>query len=178
MYVNSNNLAKFEWENEIPFKTDVVNRTLHALLGEGERPGKPDHVLSLISYNTEGKKWGLNCTGPEHNDAFGTHSFGQVNSSFSIQVKAVGDNTQMKITVSAREGNFYGGSNQSYLQAECDKFIKALSYYLDNQNLVDEWHNVTKPQSIEANKNAANSGCMVIIPLFMGAGALLTYLLS
>ena len=170
------NLAKFEWENEIPFSIDVVSKTLHAVIGEGTEPRNNDYVLGLLNYNKEDKKWNINSLNRVHNDAFGTHSFGQVNSSFSITIKKVGEeSTNMKIVVSARQGNYVGGGNQSYLQAECDKFINALSYYLEHQDIVTDWHDNFKPQSIESNANSGGTGCVLFIPFVIGVGGVITY---
>jgi hypothetical protein len=173
------NLAKFEWENDIPFSVEVVNKTLHATLGEGG-PGKPDFVLGFLNYNNENKKWGINSVDPTHNDTFGTHGFGQVNSSFSITVKSVNEKTtNMKIIVSARQGNFIGGGNQAYLQDECQKFITALSYYLEHQDMVDNWVENYKPQTLAKNAQQKNNkGCALFIPFFIGVGGLATYVLS
>ena len=174
------NLAKFEWENEIPFPIDVVNKTLHAVLGEGEEPRQKDFVLGLLSFNKEDRKWGINSVSPTHNDTFGTHGFGQVNSSFSITVKSIDEKTtNLKIIVSARQGNFIGGGNQAYLQAECEKFINAMSYYLEHQDIVEDWHDNFKPHSLEKNVQNNNKGCatFLILPLLIGAGGYITYLL-
>ncbi len=84
-----NNIAKFEWGNEIPFSIDTVNMTLHAIIGEGEDPGSKDHVLCLLSFNKKNRKWDINTLYPNHNDMFGIHGFGQVNSVFSITVKSI-----------------------------------------------------------------------------------------
>ena len=171
------NLGKFEWENEVPFSIDVINKTLHAVIGEGEEPRNKDYVMGLLVNN---RKWGLNSVYPKHNDVFGTHSFGQVNSSFSITVKATGDNsTSMKIVVSGRQGNFIGGANQAYLQAECEKFIDALTYYLEHQEPIKYWHETYKPQTLQKKAQANNKGCAMslLLPIVIGAGGLITYLL-
>lgn len=167
---NVDNLAKFEWENEIPFPVAQVKKTIHAMIGEEPM------ILGLLSYNTEKKKWDLNSLNPSINEAFGSYGFGQVNSSFSITVKEVSENsTNLKITVSARRGGLYG--NQPYLQSECDKFNKALGYYLEHQDQVDKWHNEFRPAKIEENNNSSKSGCMVVLPLIIGAGSLALYLI-
>lgn len=174
------NLAKYEWENEIPYPKDEVNRTLHAVIGEGEETGGLDYVLGFLDYNKENRKWGLNSLLRNHNDAFGTHSFGQVNSSFSITVKAINDNsTVLKIVVSARQGNFIGGGNIAYLQGECEKFIKALSYYLERQDVVKDWEENIKPQMLAKNAQVKGKGCAMILllPLILGLGGFITYLL-
>lgn len=174
------NLAKFEWDNDIPFSIDVVNKTLHAMLGEGEAPRDKDFVLGLLRYNKENRKWSLNSINPNHNDTFGTHSFQQVNSGFSITVKAISEtSTNMKIVVSARQYNFIGGGNQLYLQAECEKFINALSYYLEHQDIVTDWDEIFKPQSLKENAEAKGKGCalFLFLPLIIGIGSLITYFL-
>lgn len=168
---NVDNLAKFEWENEIPFPVAQVKKSIHAMIGE-ETPNK---VLGLLMYNPEKMKWDLNCVGPVINEAFGSYSFGQVNSSISITVKEVSEKTTyLKITVSARRGGMYG--NQSYLQGECDRFNKALGYYLKHEDQIDRWHNEFKPSQISENASS-NSGCMVIVPLIVGGGMLAWQLL-
>ena len=174
------NLAKFEWENEIPYSKDVVNRTLHAVIGEGEETRDLDYVLGFLSYNKENRKWGINSLLRKHNDAFGTHSFGQVNSAFSITVKAINENsTDLKIVVSARQGNFIGGGNIAYLQGECDKFIDALSYYLERQDLVKDWEENFKPQTLANNAKVKGKGCamLLFVPFILGLGGFITYLL-
>ena len=164
----ADNLAKFEWENEIPFADTIVKNTIHAMIGE-EKP----MVLGLLDYNKKKQKWGLNCVHPESNEIFGTYSFGQVNSSFSITLKRLSDeSTNMKITVSARQGGPLNG-NLSYLQAECEKFNKALAYYLENQNEINDWNTNFKPQQLE---KVQNSGCVILIPLII-SGSLLSWLL-
>ena len=166
----ANNLNKFEWENEIPFAEEQVKRTLHALLGE---EGGVSGILMMDSVNE--KKWNLNCVNPECNDTFGSYSFGQVNSAFSITIKRVNETTSnLRIVVSERQGAFITG-NQAYLQTECNKFIKSLTYHLENPNLVDYWHNVTKPQREEVAKQVANAsssskGCILSVILLIILG--------
>ena len=53
----ADNLAKFEWENDIPFKESTVKKTISAMIGE-EKPS----VLGLLNYNTKKVKW----TGQTH----------------------------------------------------------------------------------------------------------------
>ena len=123
----ADNLAKFEWENEIPFRESMVKKTISAMIGEDKM------VLGLLNYNTKGQKWGINCVQPEKNDVFGSYGFKQINSSFAITVKKqTEDSTSLKITVSSVQGGWVSG-NIAYLQSECEKFNKALAYYLEHQ---------------------------------------------
>ena len=166
---NVDNLAKFEWENEIPYPVAQVKKTIHAMIGEWDT----NKVLGLLVSNTKKMKWDLNAPSSSINEAFGSYSLGQVNSSMSITVKEISEKaTNMKITVSARRGGLYG--NQSYLQGECDRFIKALGYYLEHEDEVDEWHNVSRPKQMA---DMSKSGCMVVIPLLIGGGMLAWQLL-
>lgn len=174
--MNVQNLGKFEWENEIPFPIDTVNKTLHAVLGEGKEPRSADFVLGLISSNKENRKWNLNTVSPTHNDVFGMHGFGQINSSFSITVKAVNETTtNLEVVVSARQGNVVGG-NLSFLQSECEAFITALSYYLEHQDIVKDWEENYKPQSLANKEKTGNSGCasVLLIPLMIGLGGIIS----
>lgn len=166
----TDNLAKFEWENDIPFKESTVKKTISAMIGE-EKPS----VLGLLNYNTKKVKWDLTCVQPEKNDIFGSYGFKQVNSSFAITVKKqTEDSTSLKIIVSAVQGGWLSG-NIAYLQSECDKFNKALAYYLEHQDEVDEWNTCFKPKSLE---DAQKSGCAVFIPLLLiGGGSLLSILI-
>ena len=160
------NLAKFEWENEIPFPIEKVKKSIHAMIGE------PD-ILGLINYNPKNNKWHLNSIDPIINASFGSYSFGQANSSVSATVKEVDEKTtNLKVTVSARRGGLYG--NQPYLQTECDRFNKALSYYLEHEDEVEVWHNEFKPSKKAAN-NSPKSGCMLIMPIIMAGGFLLWF---
>lgn len=151
----ANNLNKFEWENEIPFSIDQVKRTLHAMIGESMS------VSGLLNLDSEKLHWDLNCVDPENNDTFGSYSFGQINSKFSITTKGINENnSNLKITVVERQGAFITG-NQAYLQSECDKFIKAFTFYLEHPETIDNWYNVTKQHLEEVDKKAAeaaNSG--------------------
>lgn len=159
----ADNLAKFEWENEIPFNEDIVKKTIHAMIGE-ENP----KVLGLLNYNTNNTKWGVSSLNPESNDVFGSYGFGQVNSAFAITVKKVSEETtDLKIVVSSRQGGWLSG-NQAFLQSECEKFNKALVYYLQHQDEVNAWETTVKPNSISSAKK---SGCAVFIPLFLIGGA-------
>ena len=169
------NPTKIEWENEIPYSVVVLNRTLHAMLGEGEEPSNKDFVLGLLNFNKENRKWGITSVIPKHNDTFGSHSFGQVNSSISITVKAIDEKkTSLKIVTSARQGDFIGACNQSYLQDECEKFITALSYYLEHSELVIDWEENYKPQVLANNSQDRKKGCAMFlyIPLVVGASGL------
>ena len=137
----ANNLNKFEWENEIPFAEEQVKRTLHAMIGEG---------LNVSGLLSQEKKWDLTCVNSESNDTFGSYSFGQVNSIFSITTKKASENSShLHITISERQGAFITG-NQAYLQSECNKFIKALTYYLENTNPITWWYNDWKPRAEQA----------------------------
>ena len=160
----ANNLNKFEWENEIPFSEEQVKRTLHAMIGEG---------INLSGLLSQEKKWDLTCVNAECNDTFGSYSFGQVNSSFSITIKKVGENSShLHITISERQGAFITG-NQAYLQSECNKLIKALTYYLENTNPVKWWYDVWKPESEKkytqaTGKTAKSSvGCNILLIAFI-----------
>ena len=176
----ANNLNRFEWENEIPFSTEQVKRTLHAMIGESMT------VNGLLTLDADKLHWDLNCVNPENNDTFGSYSFGQINSKFSITVKSVDENNSgLRITVVERQGAFITG-NQAYLQSECDKFIKAFSFYLEHPDVVDNWYNVIKPHLDEVEKKAteaANSGpgcgtiATIIVVLGVGLGLLLAWLL-
>jgi hypothetical protein len=133
----ANNLNKFEWENEIPFSEEQVKKTLHAMVGEGSK------VSGLLNKN---KQWGLTCVNSESNDTFGSYSFGQINSVFSITIKKVNENnSHLHITISERQGAFITG-NQAYLQSECNNFIKALTFYLEDSNSITWWYDIWKPQ--------------------------------
>ena len=169
----ANNLNRFEWENEIPFSDAQIKRTLHAMIGE------PVMIYGLLRLDT---KWDLNCVNPENNDTFGSYSFGQVNSKFSITVKKVDENnSNLKITIVERQGAFITG-NQAYLQSECDKFIKALTYYLEHPDIVDNWHEIKKPELEKAANEVAKSspGCgtiaVVTIVLGVALGLLFAWL--
>ena len=161
---NLDNLAKFEWENEIPFPVAQVKKTIHAMIGDYDNK----HALGLLIFNKKNMEWDLTACDSSNNDAFGSYSFKQFTSIISVTVKEVSEkSTNMKITVSAT----YGG-NQRNLQDKCDKFNKALGYYLEHQDEVDEWHKEL-PQKIEEYKNA--KGCMVILPLIIGGGSMLAW---
>ena len=167
---STQNLIKYEWSNDIPFNIDKVKNTLHAMLGED----KPSMVLGLLSHNKQKNKWDLNCLNPDCNETFGSYAFGQVNSSFSITVTKTDENTtKLSIDVMNRQGGMY--SNQAYLQSECNKFNKALGYYLEHQDEVEDWYTNIKPNSIQQN---ANNGCALFIPLIIGAGSGLFWLFS
>lgn len=161
-------LAKFHFDNTIPFKEDVVKRTIKAMIGQD----RPESVLGLLNYNTTKTKWGVFPTIPSSNDTFGSYSFGQVKSSFAITVKKEDENsTHIAIDVSVRPGLATNGV--PYLQSECDKFTKALAYYLEHQDEVDVWERDFKPKQLEM---ASKSGCSVFISLIIGGGALLAWL--
>lgn len=161
----ANNLAKFEWENEIPFKEEQVKKTIHAMIGE-QKP----RVLGLLNWGN----WGLKCVLPENNDVFGTYSFAQINSIFSITTKKISEiSTHLKIVVSSREGSPLSG-DIPFLQSECEKFNKALAFYLENANEVEKWNSESKPSQLEAAKN---SGCAIFIPIIF-VGSLLSWLLK
>ncbi len=148
----ANNLNKFEWENEIPFQVDQVKNALHAMIGEGM------NIPGLLGLDADSLHWDLNCVNPENNDTFGSYSFGQVNSQFSITTKKVDENSSiLKILVSERQGAFITG-NQAYLQSECDKFIKALTFYLEHKDVVENWHKVLKPKWETEAQNSSSSG--------------------
>lgn len=167
----ANNLNKFEWENEIPFPETLLKRTVHAMIGE------PVMIYGLIKLN---EKWNLNCVNPENNDTFGSYSFGQVNSTFSVTVKKVDEqNSNLKVLVAERQGAFITG-NQAYLQSECDKFIKALSYYLEHPNEVENWYAVKKPELEKEAKEAAKSapGCGAITLIIIIGGTALGLLFA
>jgi hypothetical protein len=163
----ANNLNKFEWENEIPFSEEQVKRTLHALVGEEKG------VSGLLMIDSAGsKQWDLTCVNPECNDIFGSYGFGQVNSIFSITVKKVDENRScLHITTAERQGAFITG-NQAYLQSECNKFIKALTYHLENPNIIEHWYNVIKPQREQintqnSNKYSSSNGCIISLIIFV-----------
>ena len=171
----ANNLNKFEWENEIPFSDAKVKNTLHALIGDSNT------VHGLLVQDSDKLGWDLNCLNPEVNDTFGSYSFGQINSQFSVTVKKVDENnSHLRITISERQGAFISG-NQAYLQAECDKFIKALTFYLEHQDTIEQWHNVIKPQRESAASEAANSsssGCVYIALLTIIIGVVLYFVVT
>lgn len=157
----ANNLNKFEWENEIPFPYEKVKNSLHAMIGESM------NIPGLLRLDADSLHWDLNCVNPENNDAFGSYSFGQVNTKFSVTTKKVdGNSSNLKILVSERQGAFITG-NQAYLQSECDKFIKALTFYLEHEDVVDNWYKVLKPKWETEAQNAASSsssnGCIISI---------------
>ncbi len=176
----ANNLNRFEWENDIPFSNEQVKKTLHAMIGESM------FVSGLLTLDADKFHWDLNCVDPENNDTFGSYSFGQINSKFSITVKSVDENNSgLRITVVERQGAFITG-NQAYLQSECDKFIKALTFYLEHPNIVDNWYNAPKTNVNEVGNNAvevanSNHGCgtiaTIIIVLGVGLGLLYAWLL-
>lgn len=167
----ANNLNKFEWDNEIPFSEEQLKRTLHAMIGESSM------VSGLLNTDTNDKKWNLTCVNPESNDTFGTYSFGQINTTFSITIKKNGENnSNLHITISERQGAFITG-NQAYLQSECNNFIKALTYYVENQSAVDYWYSTIKPQKEQiatqtANQPILSKGCIVAIVLFVIIGGI------
>lgn len=160
----ANNLNKFEWENEIPFSDVQVKSTLHAMIGESMM------IPGLINIDSDRLRWNLNCVNPENNDTFGSYSFGQVNSKFSVTIKKINENTvNLKITIIERQGAFITG-NQAYLQSECDKFIKVLTYYLQHQDAVDNWHKALKPryaQEAVEKPLRISKGCIIAIVIFV-----------
>ncbi len=163
------NLAHIEWENDIPFALELVKRTIHAMIGEGK------FISGLVVENPAQTKWGLNSVDPEMNEAFGSYVMNQVNSKFSITVNGDENKTHIKIIVSARAGSAYG--SPAYFQSECDKFTKALAYYLEHPEDVDCWYNEIKPKYEKYQQNSSNSGCMVFLPLIVGTGGYLLYCL-
>lgn len=167
------NIAKFEWENEIPFSADVVKRTIQALIGESAESNRM--IRGLLDKNPTNQKWGLNSVNPESNITFGTFTLNQVNSKFSITVAPSGENSHIKITVTGRTGSAY--TSPSYYQGECDKFTKALAYYLGHQDEVDYYYNESKPQQTEYINDSSNSGCMVVLPFIGGVMGYITYLM-
>lgn len=167
----ANNLNKFEWENEIPFSQEQLKKTVHAMIGESIR------IQGLLERDSSRLNWDLNCVNPENNDTFGSYGFGQINSQFSITIKKIDENSSgLKILVTERQGAFITG-NQAYLQSECTKFIKALTYYLEHPDIVDNWFTNAKLKAEQIGSNGTGNGCMVTLIVLIGAGVGLLFML-
>lgn len=151
----ANNLTRYEWENDVPFALDQLKRTLHAMVGT-------ESIAGLITLDEDKHNWKLTCVYPESNDTFGSYTFGQVNTIFTITVKEVNEDTShLSIKVGQRQAAFYSG-NQAYLQEECNRFIKALTYYLEHPEEVENWHQV-KPQSEATSQPSKNTNGWYIL---------------
>ena len=142
----ANNLTRYEWENDVPFTLNQLKSTLHAMIGT-------DSTSGLITTDNDKYNWQLTCVYPEANDTFGSYTFGQVNTIFTITVKEVDEDTSnMAIKVGQRQAAIYSG-NQAYLQQECNRFIKALTYYLEHPQEVENWHKNTPKSDTESKPN-------------------------
>lgn len=151
----ANNLTRYEWENDVPFALDQLKRTLHAMVGTESTAG-------LITLDENKHHWKLTCVYPESNDTFGSYTFGQVNTIFTITVKEVdADTSHLTIKVGQRQAAIYSG-NQAYLQSECNCFIKALTYYLEHPEEVENWHQV-KPQLEATSQPSKNTNGWYIL---------------
>lgn len=145
----ANNLTRYEWENDVPFALDQLKSTLHAMIGTESTAG-------LITLDENKHHWKLTCVYPESNDTFGSYTFGQVNTIFTITVKEVdADTSHLTIKVGQRQAAIYSG-NQAYLQSECNSFIKALTYYLSHPQEVESWHQV-KPNPAAQSPSGSNT---------------------
>lgn len=151
----ANNLTRYEWENDVPFALDQLKRTLHAMVGT-------ESIAGLITLDEDKHNWKLTCVYPESNDTFGSYTFGQVNTIFTITVKEVDEDTShLSIKVGQRQAAFYSG-NQAYLQEECNRFIKALTYYLEHPEEVENWHQ-EKTQSEATSQPSKNTNGWYIL---------------
>lgn len=165
------NLTTYDWNNEIPFSAESVKKTIHALIGEGKM------VLGLLSYNKEGKKWDITPLEPTSNDIMGSYTFAQMNSTFSITVKAVDDTKcQLSINMGTPRGSWLQG-NVAYLQEECNKFINSMTYYLQNPNLVDEWFANAKEKKEKETQGGKKGGCLSVIVILIVVSALSAFCL-
>ena len=155
----ANNLTRYDWENDVPFSLNQLKSTLHAMVGT-------DSAVGLITLDEDKYNWKLSCVYPESNDTFGSYTFGQVNTIFTITVKEVNEDTSnLSIKVGQRQAAIYSG-NQAYLQEECNRFIKALTYYLEHPEEVDKWHsNKPKitPESKPSTKETTSNGWYILI---------------
>ena len=145
----ADNLTKYDWENDVPFALNQLKTTLHAMIGTESTAG-------LITLDENKHHWKLTCVYPEVNDTFGSYTFGQVNTIFTITVNDVDEDTShLSIKVGQRQAAIYSG-NQAYLQAECNSFIKALTYYLEHPKEVEDWHQA-KPNSLAQAQTGSNT---------------------
>lgn len=160
----ADNLTKYEWENDVPFALNQLKSTLHAMIGSDAKNG-------LITIDDNKHHWNLTCVYPESNDTFGSYTFGQVNTIFTITVKEVdADTSHLSIQVGQRQAAIYSG-NQAYLQSECNSFIKALTYYLEHPQEVADWHQAQPaalPSSSHTNTSIANGWYILFYILLFG----------
>ena len=169
----ADNLTRYEWENDVPFTLNQLKSTLHAMVGTESTAG-------LITIDNDKYNWDLNCVYPESNDTFGSYTFGQINTIFTITVKEVDEDTSnMSIKVGQRQAAIYSG-NQAYLQQECNSFIKALTYYLEHPEEVENWHKVkteSKDESKPNKKKSNDTGWYILLYILIFGFTIAIFLL-